>query len=479
MNKIYDVVIIGAGVSGGFTARYLSKFKGKFLILEKNNDVGDETTNANSAIVHSGYDPKPGTKKAFFNVKGNKMMPQVCKELDCDFINNGSLTIGFNDEDLKTLEELKERAAQNGVKAKILNYEELHLAEPALNEECKYALLCEDAGIVNPFRLCVGAIENAMDNGVELKLNSKVIGITKENDSYKITTQNDIYYSKSVVNATGVYGHETFSLIEKNNVIINPRKGEYILLDHFNNDWVKHTLFMCPTKVGKGVLISPTTSFNYIIGPSNNSSEKEDTSTDSLTIEEIKTSARKMISNLPLENAIRYFAGVRANPQNDDFIIEESKNNPLFFNVIGIMSPGLASSPAIGEYVANLISSKLNLEVNDKFNPYIRKHYVFKKASKEEVASKIKENKIYGHLVCRCEKVTEGEIVDCINRNCGATTIKGVKKRVRSGFGMCQGTFCQEEVLKILSRELHKDIDEILYSGNDSKILKEPSKGNK
>ena len=477
MNKIYDCVIIGAGVIGSFIARNLSRYEGNFLVLEKNNDVGDETTNANSAIVHSGYDPKPGTRKAYFNVKGNKMMGKVCEELDCDFIRNGSLTIGFNDEDLKTLLGLLERAKENGVDGRIIETKELHEMEPSLNEECKFALYCKDSGIVNPFRLCVGAMENAMDNGVELKLNSKVVDIKKENDLYRIITEKEEFLTKAVVNSSGVYGKEIFSLVEDNELTITPRKGEYILLNHFNDNWVKRTLFMCPTKVGKGVLISPTTSFNYIIGPSNEISEKEDTSTDPITISKVKESAQKLIKNLPLENSIRYFAGVRANPTSDDFLIEESKKNPLFFNSIGIMSPGLASSPAIGEYVADLIKERLNLKNNDKFNPYIKKHYSLKHSTHEEFNKLIKENPKYGHLVCRCEKVSEAEIVDCINRNCGATTVKGVKKRVRSGFGMCQGTFCQEEVCRILARELHKDIKDIKYSNDGSNVLKFPSKG--
>ena len=477
MSKIYDCIIVGAGVIGSFVARNLSKYEGNFLVLEKNNDVGDVTTNANSAIVHSGYDPKPGTKKAYFNVKGNKMMEQVCKELDCDFIKNGSLTIGFNDEDLKTLLGLLERAKENGVDGKIIDSKELHEMEPNLNEECKFALYCKDSGIVNPFRLCVGAMENAMDNGVELKLNSKVIDIKKKDDLYVIKTEKEEFLSKAVVNASGVYGKDILSLVEENDLTITPRKGEYVLLNHFNDNWVKRTLFMCPTKVGKGVLISPTTSFNYIIGPSNEVSTKEDTATDPITINAVKESAKKLIKDLPLENAIRYFAGVRANPASDDFLIEESKNNPLFFNCVGIMSPGLASSPAIGEYVGSLIKDRLNLKINESFNPYIKKHHSLKHSSNDEFNKLIKENPKYGHLVCRCEKVSEAEIVDCINRNCGATTVKGVKKRVRSGFGMCQGTFCQEEVCRILARELHKDIKDIKYSNDGSNVLKFPSKG--
>ena len=474
----YDVIIIGAGVIGSFVARYLSQYNGKFLVLEKNNDVGDETTNANSAIVHSGYDPLPNTKKAYFNVLGNKMMGDVCKELDVHFIRNGSLTIGFNEEDHETLKALLKRAEENGVRARIIESEELHKLEPKLNKECLYALYCEDSGIVCPFELCVSAMENAMDNGVELALNKKVIGISKEDGLYKIVTEdNSIYYSKAVVNATGVYGDDVLSLIEKTDVHINPRKGEYILLDHFDSSWLKRTLFMCPTKVGKGVLVSPTTSSNYIIGPSNDLSTKEDVSTDSLTMQKLKETAKKLIGDIPYEYTIRTFAGTRANPDNDDFIIEESKINENFYNLIGIMSPGLASSPAIGEYAAKMIGEKLNLSKNSNFNPIVRPKLSLSKLGLTKYNELIKEHKEYGKVVCRCEKVTEGEIIDVIHRNCGATTVKGVKKRIRSGFGKCQGTFCQEEVIRILARELNLPLEDIKYSNKDSNILKTPSKG--
>ncbi len=480
MQNIYDVLIIGGGVIGCSIARYLSKFKVNGILLEKYNDVGDETSNANSAIVHSGYDPLPGSKKAYFNVKGNKMMKDLAEELDVPFIQNGSLTIAFNDEELKTLKSLLERAETNGVRARIVEFDELHQMEPNLSDEAKYALFCEDSGIISPFNLTVGLMENAMDNGFKLALNSEVINIEKSGDLYHIITKNNKdYYSKVLVNASGLYSDDLLALLEKPKYKIIPRKGEYIVLDHFNNNFCKHTLFMCPTKVGKGVLISPTTSFNYIIGPSNDLSNKADTSTDSLTINDLKTIASKLIKNINYGETIRSFAGVRANPDIDDFIIEESKVNENLFNVAGIMSPGLASSPAIGEYVANLIKEKLQLEISKNFNPNRRKVLKLSKLDENTYNELIKSNPSYGHIVCRCEKVSEGEIIDAIHRNCGARTVKGVKKRCRPGFGRCNGSFCQEEVIKILARELGCDKSEICYSDKGSEILKFYPKGNK
>lgn len=474
----YDVIIIGGGVTGASVARYLSRFKVKTLVLEKHNDVGEETTNANSAIVHSGYDPKPGTLKAKFNVEGNKMMPSLAKELDIPFIKNGSLTVGFSSEDDETLIRLKERADINGVKAQILSHDELIKIEPNINNAATSALLCEDAGIISPFSLCVSLMENAIDNGAELLLNKKVKKIEKISNFYRVFCENNEFFdSKIVINCAGTYSDKITEMLEKPSYKITPRKGEYILLDHFNASRIKHTLFMCPTKVGKGVLVSPTSSYNYIIGPSNTECELDDVSTSSSTFQYLKETAKKLVPNIPYIQTIREFAGVRANVDTDDFVIEESKINPGFFIVGGIMSPGLASSPAIGKYVSELVAEKLNLQLNEKFNPCIKKHFEYKDLTK--VNDTIKSNPSFGRMICRCEKVTEGEIVDAIHRNCGAHTVKGVKKRTRAGFGKCQGTFCQEEVVKILARELHIGLEDVLYSEIGTNILKYPAKGGK
>lgn len=479
MNKnLYDVIIIGAGVIGASIARYLSRYNLRCLILEKHNDVGEETTNANSAIVHSGYDPMPGTKKAYFNVRGNKMMPQVCKELDVPFYKIGSLTVAFTNEDVETLNELMIRAQKNGVDAKIIDKDELLKIEPNINPEAKKAILCKDAGIISPFNLCVNLVENAMDNGVELGLNEEVINITRDDKNFKVFTKNNhIFDSKVIVNASGLQSDTVAKLLDADNFKVLPRKGEYYVLDHFDASWVNHTLFMCPTKVGKGVLISPTTSFNYIIGPTNEECDKYDTSTKAEILASLKESAKKIVPNIPFDQNIRQFSGIRANSSTGDFIIEESQVAPNFYNLGAIMSPGLASSVAIGEYVSDLIKEKLSLSINEKYNPTIRKHFKLSTLSLEEYNKLIKKDPRYGHIICRCEKVSEGEIVDAIHRNCGATTVKGIKKRIRPGFGKCQGTFCEEEVIKILSRELGKKIEEICYSDLGTEIMKYNVKG--
>ena len=472
MNNIYDVIIIGGGVIGCSIARYLSRFNGNFLVIERHNDVGDETSSANSAIVHSGYDPKPGSLKAKFNVLGCKMMKELCEQLDVHYINNGSLTVALNDEDYKLLIELKERAKINGVDAQLLSKEETIKLEPNINQNILGSLYCKDAGIVDPFNLTVGLMENAMNNGCNLLLNTEICKIEKEKDIYVLTDKkNNKYFCKVLVNATGVNSELVTSYLETPNFKIYPTKGEYILLNHFDDNFVKHTLFMCPSKVGKGVLVAPTSSLNYIVGPSADLTDKDDTSCSSSTMSFLKEKAKNLVENVPYVHTVKCFAGVRANNDHNDFIIEESLLNKNFIKVCGIMSPGLASSPAIGDYVSTLIKEKLNLEVNEKFNPNNKKHYSVKYMNVADYDNIVKNNPLYGKFICRCERVSEGEIVDCIHRNCGATTLKGVKKRVRSGFGKCQGGYCQNYVVKILSRELKKDMLDVLYNELGTNIL--------
>lgn len=476
--KIYDSIIIGAGVIGASIARYLMRFNCSVLVLEKHNDVGDEASGANSGIVHSGYDPKPGTNKAYFNVVGNRMMEKVCEELDVPFKRIGSLTLSFSSEDNETLKMLVKRASDNGVKVELLSKEETLKLEPNLSHEICGSLFAPSAGIVSPFGLTNNLMENAIDNGVLLKLNHEVTKIEKIDGIYKVLcSNNEMFYSKTIIDAAGLYSDKIVNLLEKYNFKITPRKGEYYVLDHFNNNFITHTIFMCPTKVGKGVLISQTTSGNYLVGPSNDPCKVDDVSTDALTLAEIKKIALKICPTLPFGENIRQFSGIRPNSDKDDFIIKESEVNKGFFIVGGIMSPGLASSLAIGEHVSNLVKNYLNLDSNLSFSPFIRKHFNLGKLGEEKYNELIKKDPSYGHMVCRCEKVSEGQIVDAIHRNSGARTIKGVKKRLRPGFGKCQGTFCEVEVANILARELHVDISDVCYSDLDTNVVLKSHKG--
>ena len=475
---IYDVIIVGGGVIGCAIARELSKYKLRTVLLEKNNDVCNETSAANSAIVHSGYDPLPNSLKAQMNVLGNSMYPQMCKELDVPFIQNGSLTIATTDDEMNTLLSLQKRANENKVETKILSSEEVLKLEPQLNKDIKGALFAPTCGIVNPFELTVALMENAMDNGVELLLNHEVNNIKINENSVSVFCKNDKELEcKVLINAAGLFADDINAFVDKESFTITPRKGQYFVLDHFDLNFVKHTLFMVPSDKGKGVLVTPTTSGNYLIGPSSDFvDDKQDLSTTKDILDSVRSQASRIIENIPYANLIRQYSGLRAVSSTGDFIIEHSKVSKNLINVAGIQSPGLASCPAIALKVVELLKECMPLNANEEFNPIRRKVYRLKEMSLEDKNKLISENPQFGHIVCRCEKISEGEIVDCIHRNCGATTVKGVKKRCRPGFGKCQGAMCEASVIKILARELKKDESEILYSENDSNILKYETK---
>lgn len=473
-----DVIIIGAGVIGSFIARNFSRYQLKTVVLEKENDVCDVTSMANSAIVHSGYDPVPGTKKAYFNVKGNRMMEQVCKELDVDYENCGTLTVALYDEQLKMLDALLERSKQNGVPSKILTKEEVIELEPNINPEVKAALFCPTGGIVNPFTLTSHAMENAIDNGVTLHLSEEVLSITPKDGGFEVKTNKETYQTKIVVNAAGLASDKVASMVEPIDWKINPRKGQYHVLSPFDRKkpgkkFVNSVLFPLPSEKGKGILFSRTTSGNYIAGPSSEPvDDAEDVSTDSLTLANIKEQARSMVPNIPFGLQIRTYAGNRATPSTHDFIIEQSKTYRNFINVAGIESPGLVSSPAIGEYVVEeLVKPLLNPEENKSYKKEIKKYLKPSKMSEEEKNHLIKKDPDYGQIVCNCELVTLGEIKDALNRSLPCNSIKALKKRTRAGFGPCQGGFCQPNIINILAKHFNVSPLEVCYDQEHSEIV--------
>ena len=453
MEKIHDVLIIGAGVTGTMIARELSKYRLDVVILDKNNDAGDATSSANSAIVHSGYDPEPGSLKAKFNVLGNAKYPELVKQLDVPFEQCGSLTIATEDEQLEVLKELAERSKLNGVNVKLLNKEEVLKIEPNLNPEVKGALFAPTAGIIDPFNFVVHAMENAIDNGVTFLRSHEVLDIKKTAVCFLVQTNKGDIASKIVINAAGVKADKIASMIEDIDWAITPRKGEYYVLDHYAEGLVRHTIFPLPSKKGKGILVSQTTSGNYIVGPSSELADPDDVSTDTPTLNNIRKAATIMVPAIPFRETIRVFAGERATCTRHDFIIEYAKTNKNFINVAGIESPGLASSPAIAEYVVNeLVKPILTLKSNPKFNPCIKPYHRMYYLSEEEKQKVLKENPEYGMMICNCEHISLGEIKDALSRSCPPVSIKGVKRRTRAGYGKCQGGFCQPKVLMILAK---------------------------
>ena len=470
---MYDVAIIGAGVIGTAIARELSRYDLKIVILEKENDVSGGTSKANSGIIHAGYDPEENTLMAKLNVEGNKMYDAVCEELDVPFIRNSSLVAAFDDEQLAHIDKLKRRGINNGVSGlSLLSKEELLKREPAISPEARGALLAETGGIIDPMLLTISFIENAVMNGAEYLLNFKVESITKENGNYTIVSQGGSVIAKFVINAAGVFADKIHDMTAQPEFKINPRRGQYFLLDKVEGKIVKSTIFPCPSKIGKGILVSPTVHGNIILGPSSDDIEdREDVGTTDEKLNEARTGARLLVPKISTRNNIRTFAGMRAEPNTGDFIIKEAEGAPNFIDVAGIKSPGLTAAPAIALYVVSMIKEKgLVLNKKKSFNPIVKRK-LFIGMTEEEQSGLIKQNPLYGRIICRCENITEGDIVDAVKRKPGAVSVDGVKRRCRAGSGRCQGGFCGPKVQQILARELNKSPEEIVLGKKMSYIL--------
>ena len=465
-----DVGIIGAGVIGGAVARELSKYKLDICILEKEADVAMGATRANSAIVHAGFDAKEGSLKALMNVRGSEMMEAYAAELGVKYKRNGSLVVGFSDEDRATLEQLRIRGEKNGVRdLAVLDRDAVLAIEPNIGDSVTCALHAPTGAIICPYELCMAEIGNAMDNGAELKLGFEVKSIEKTTDGYKISSDKEDIYASFVVNCAGVYSDDVAAMAGKGGFDVFPRRGEYMLLDKECGSLVSHTIFRCPSKMGKGILVSPTVDGNLLLGPTaENIEDKSDKSTTAAGLAKVRMQAGEQVKGINFGKTITSFTGLRSVGSTGDFIINESDG---FVNCAGIESPGLSSAPAIGEYVRELLSKAgLKLDKKTGFNGTRRPMHYFKECSDEEKNAIIANDPSYAHIICRCEMTSEGEIVEAIRTNPGATDLDGVKRRTRSGMGRCQGGFCSPYVVEILARELGKDYTEITKFGGESYI---------
>ncbi len=477
---MYDVAIIGAGVIGSAVARELSRYKVKACVIEREEDVCCGTSKANSAIVHAGFDALPGTLKAKLNVEGNKMMEQLSKDLDFSFKRNGSLVVCTEEAGLKKLEELKGRADKNGVPGvKILNREEVIAMEPNLSDDVIAALWAPTGGIVCPFNLTIALAENAAVNGVEFKLNTKVEYIAPVEDGYEITTNQGKVLAKAVVNAAGVYADELHNMVSDEKLEIIPRSGEYCLLDKTAGQHVTHTIFQLPSAMGKGVLVSPTVHGNLLVGPTATDLEdKENVKTTAEGLAFLQAKAAESVKDIPLRQVITSFTGLRAHEKNDEFVIGEAKGAKNFFDAAGIESPGLSSAPAIGVMLAKMISKALHLKKNDDFIG-VRKGIIHPQdLSFEDRQVLISAKPEYGQIICRCEMISEGEIIDAIRRPLGARSLDGVKRRTRAGMGRCQAGFCSPRTMEILERETGIPMNALTKCGGDSKIICGTNKDN-
>ena len=483
---MYDVIIIGAGVSGCAIARELSRYQLNIAVLEKALDVCEGTSKANSGIVHAGYDAKPGTLKAKLNVEGSRKMKELSKELDFPYEQNGSLVLCFDAEETVELEKLKKRGEANGVEGLcLLGRQELLAMEPSVGEQAVSALYVPTGAIVCPFGLTIALAENAAVNGTEFRFHTQVTGIEKRDGGYLVITDRGDMEAKVVVNAAGIHADEIHNMVSKDLIEITPRKGEYLLYDKRVGNLAKHTLFQLPTELGKGILVTPTVHGNLLTGPTATDLEDKDgVDTTAEGMAAVQQKAALSVPGIPGKQVITSFAGLRAHvtkmPQGKetgDFLIGEVPDAPGFIDVAGMESPGLSCAPATGKYVAGIVAEILKPQLKPDFISTRKGIPSMALASDEERHRLIHENPAYGNVVCRCEMVTEGEILDAIRRPVGATTTDGVKRRTRAGMGRCQSGFCNPKVVEILASELSVDESRIRKSGEDSRYLLEQHDG--
>ena len=470
---MYDIIIIGGGVSGAAIARELSRYKAEICLVEKEEDVCSGTSKANSAIIHAGYDAVPGTLKAKLNVRGNEVMEELAKDLDFPFKRNGSLVLCRNEEDMPALQMLLERGTENGVKGlRILNKAEVLTMEPNAADNIHAALYAPTGGIVCPFELNIALAESAYMNGVAFRFQTEVQDIKKTPDGFALYTNQGKLETKCVVNAAGVYADKIHNMVSEKKLHIVPRAGEYCLMDKGTGSHVSRTIFTLPGKFGKGILVTPTIHGNLLIGPTAvDIEDKEGTNTTREGLRQVMEKAAVSVKNLPVSQIITSFAGLRAHAAQDDFIIGEAEDAEGFIDCAGIESPGLTSCPAIGEMTAELLRNKMGLEEKDNFISTRKGILKPARLSREDRIALIKEKPAYGNIICRCEMISEGEIIDAVTRPLGAKSIDGIKRRTRAGMGRCQSGFCLPGTMEILSREGKLDILDIGKSGKGSQLL--------
>lgn len=452
-SRIFDAAVIGAGVIGCAAARELSRYELDVVVLERESDVCEGTSKANSAIIHAGFDAVPGTLKARFNVEGNKMMDEVSRELDIPFKRNGAMVVCWKESELEKLQTLYDRGIANGVEGlRILTGDEARELEPALSKDVYAALHAPTSGIVCPFEMTIAFAENACENGAQFSFSTEVKSIAREDGVFVISTTKGEFRARTVINCAGVYADSVHAMIAEPDFSIAARKGEYMLLDKSAGTLVSQTIFQVPTEMGKGVLVSPTVHGNLIVGPTAADIEdKEDISTTRGGLDTVKRISALSVSNVPYNNVITSFSGLRATGSTGDFIIRDTDG---FIDAAGIESPGLSSAPAIALYIAQLVCGRLSPKKKEGFKPERRGIPKLSQMSREERAALIAQRPDYGQIVCRCEQISEGEILDSIRRPLGAATLDGVKRRVRAGMGRCQAGFCSPRVIELLSQEL-------------------------
>lgn len=478
-NVMYDVVIIGGGVVGCSIARELAKYDLKICLLEKNDDVGTGATKANSGIVHGGYADKPHTNKAKFCTKGNLMYKKLDTELNFGFTQTGSFVIGFDDHDAAKIQELYAYGQKNGVpNLQIVDGDFVKHKEPNLNKAITVALYCPTAGITSPYEFTIALAENAVQNGVDLKINSEVTAIQNSDNHFLLTTNKEIINTKIIINAAGLYSDTIAKMVGCDEFTIKPRKGQYLLFDKDEGKLVNSVIFQIPTAISKGVLVTKTQHGNLMIGPdATPETDRDALDTTSQNIDEIIAAAKKSLPEFDLRKVITSFAGNRAASTLEDFIIGESKIKG-FINAASIESPGLTSAPAIAEYMAEIVNStgRVKLIANKNFNPYREPRKIIAHMSEQELNDLIKKDPAYGCVICRCETVSLGEIRDALHTNIPVKSLDAVKRRTRAGMGRCQGGFCTPKLMEVINEVLKIPKEKITKKGERSSLVLDHTK---
>lgn len=467
-----DIIIIGGGIIGCSIARELSKYNLSITLIDKNEDVATGVSKANSGIIHAGFNENPNTLKAKLCVEGNKLYDELSKELNFTFNRNGALVLAFNEEEEEKLIELKNNAEVLNISdITILNKEELIALEKNISTKATAALFAKNSGIINPFEATIALAENAFENGVEFLFNSKVININNSADFCNVTLENgQVIQGKIVINAAGLLSDEINNLINRRHYNHTAVKGEYYLLDKVAGKTVSKTIFTIPSKLSKGILVTPTADGNLLIGPTADEINDRTALNNTLSaMHKIKETASLSVENIPFNRTLNTFSGIRPNISSKDFIIELVDNNII--SLVGIASPGLTAAPAIAKHVVELVNNTLTLTKKVNYKATREKVIKFTELSVDEKNALIKENPSYGKIVCKCELITEGEVINAISRPLGAKTLDGIKRRTRATMGGCQGIGCLLPVVTVLSKELGIPLIDINKNNNSSTIV--------
>lgn len=471
-----DFVVIGAGIVGSLIARGLSRYDADTVVLEKENDVANVQTAANSAIIHSGHNPKPGTLRARLCVRGNELYDDLKEELGIPLIRTGAFVVAHGSDGERQLKHIADTAKKNGVSEfALLGRDEILAREPRLSDRITAALSLPTTKVTTPWEVAFRAMEQAVDNGVSFKKNAEVTDVTATADGFSVRiNDDDAIITKHVIDAAGIMADRIGAFLEEPPFTVTPRKGEYFVIDRKEKGFVNRVIYPLPTDKGKGVLLTPQVHGEILLGPSSDYiDERIHAKTTREGMAYVREQSKVLSDQIPYQSIIRSFAGIRSSIKADDFHIKASEAHPHFYYLGGIDSPGLTAAPAIAEH---LLGEVMHIEAHyDKkasFEPYRKDKRMFRDMSEDEQKRLIAQDARYGNIVCRCEHITEREIVDAMHGPLGSATIKGIKKRTRAGAGRCQGGSCEEKIVRLIAREKEISPLDVNYDGEHSKLFK-------